>query len=346
MPDPKRLVVIVGLVIVAGVAAAKPKDTKPGDENADLAKSYFKAGRDLFESGEFLEAAKQFERAYNKVPAEKAFLYNVANSYDKGGDRKNAVAWYQKYIEAVPDPKKVAQAKARVTVLEREMKELDAARGSSNGAAPTEKPARATPPALPFVEPVTKHTYQTWIPVDGKPYTMIGVGARKYMGFKVYGMALYVEDDAARAAFPKLAATAGGADHDTLVHSEQAFRFVVLGEFGKAAQLYFVRNVSAKDTRDSYRDSLPSTFAATASAQLKADGEAFLNLFEDMKDGELLVLRTTAEGQVVVEVHGKKKVGPNNARLTHDIWDIWLGLKPITTDLKKGLIDRIDTLGR
>ena len=51
-------------------------------------------------------------------------------------------------------------------------------------------------------------------------------------------------------------------------------------------------------------------------------------------------------GQVIVEAHGQKKVGPTNARLAHDIWDIWLGQKPISADLKKGMLDRIDTLGR
>jgi hypothetical protein len=39
-------------------------------------------------------------------------------------------------------------------------------------------------------------------------------------------------------------------------------------------------------------------------------------------------------------------MGPKNIKLSHDIWDIWMGSKPISADLKKTLVDRIDTLGR
>ena len=51
-------------------------------------------------------------------------------------------------------------------------------------------------------------------------------------------------------------------------------------------------------------------------------------------------------GEIIVEAKGQVKRGPTNLRLSHDIWDIWMGSKPISADLKKSLIDRIDTLGR
>ena len=52
------------------------------------------------------------------------------------------------------------------------------------------------------------------------------------------------------------------------------------------------------------------------------------------------------DGQITVEAAGQKRAGPKNVRLARDVWDIWLGLKPISADLKKSLLDRIDTLGR
>jgi hypothetical protein len=69
-------------------------------------------------------------------------------------------------------------------------------------------------------------------------------------------------------------------------------------------------------------------------------------LFDDIKEGEDIVIRTTSEGQIVVEARGQKRVGPTNLRLAHDIWDIWLGAHPISGDLKKSIVDRIETLGR
>jgi hypothetical protein len=74
--------------------------------------------------------------------------------------------------------------------------------------------------------------------------------------------------------------------------------------------------------------------------------DAFLNLFEDVKDGDDITIRTNSKGEVYVQTHGKWKQGPTNLRLSHDIWDIWMGSKPVSADLKKSLIDRIDTLGR
>lgn len=332
------------VVLSGGLAAAGQAAAKPDDEKTTAAKRFYETGTLLFDRGEFLDAAKEFERAYRESP-KPALLYNIASAYDKGGDRKKAVENYRKYVAAMPDSPDVASSKARADVLEREAKELDAAR-SAAATRPAAEPKRQIAPPLPFVEPVTKYTYQTWIPIDGQPYTLIGAGARKVYGFKVYAMGLYLEDEPARKGFPALAARAGGSDHDSLARGDLAHQFVVLGDFGKAALLHFVRNVSGKDTRDAYREALGDDVGKNAPPDLKRDAEAFLAMFDDIKDGEDLMIRTSAAGQVIVEARGQKKVGPTNVRLAHDIWDIWLGQKPISADLKKGMLDRIDTLGR
>jgi hypothetical protein len=340
---------LVGWVLVAGVAAtlagrvATAAPAKVDDEKTAAAKRFYETGTLLFDRGEFLDAAKEFERAFRESP-KAALLYNIASAYDKGGERMKAVENYRKYIAAMPDSPEVASSRARANVLEREAKELDAAKAAASK--PAVEARRQIAPPLPFVEPVTKYTYQTWIPVAGQPYTLIGAGARKVYGFKVYAMGLYLEDEPARKGFPGLAARAGGSDHDSLARGDLAHQFVVLGEFGKAALLHFVRNVSGKDTRDAYREALGDDISKNAPPDLKRDAEAFLALFDDIKDGEDLMIRTDAKGQVTVEAHGQKKAGPTNVRLAHDIWDIWLGQKPISADLKKGMLDRIDTLGR
>jgi len=332
------------LVVVATVLALAGPALAADDEKTAAAKRFYETGTLLYDRGEFLDAAKEFERAYREQPRP-ALLYNIASSYDKGGDRVHAVENYRKYVATMPSAPDVASAKARADVLDREQKELAAAREANNRPA-VQQPGRNIPPPLPFVEPVTKYTYQTWIKIDGVPYTLIGAGARKVYGFKVYAMGLYLEDEPARKAFPSLAARAGGSDHDSLARGDLAHQFVVLGDFGKSALLHFVRSVSGKDTRDAYREALGDDVGKNASPDLKRDAEAFLAMFDDIKDGEDLTIRTTGAGQVIVEAHGQKKMGPTNVRLAHDIWDIWLGQKPISSDLKKGMLDRIDTLGR
>jgi hypothetical protein len=193
---------------------------------------------------------------------------------------------------------------------------------------------------------VTGQTFQTVATFDGRRHVLLGVGARKYFGFKVYAMGLYVEEDPSRRAFPRLAASAGGSDHDSLARGELANEFVILGDFSKAAVLHFVRDVSGKDSQKNYREALGDSASARAPVELKRDAEAFLALFDDVKSGDVVTIRTTADGQIFVDVAGKTRPGPKNLRLSHDIWDIWLGPRPISSDLKKGLVDRIDTLGR
>jgi tetratricopeptide (TPR) repeat protein len=343
MPTMRLTHTLLLLLCAAAPAVAAPgKNLRPAeDPRREAAKRFFEAGTLLYERGEFTDAAKEFERAYSEDPLP-AFLYNIASAYDKAGDRKRAVDAYRKYAGSNVDAKDTAEARARAEVLEREWKEIEAAKAAA--ARPEER--RALPPPLPFVEPVTKHTYQTLITVDGQPYTLLGAGARKVVGFKVYAMALYIEDDPARKAFPRLAAQAGGSDHDTLVRGDLVHQFVINGEFGKAALLHFVRTVSGKDTRDAYREALGDSASAKAPPDLKRDADAFLALFDDVRDGEDMTIRTTGPGKIVVEVHGQMRTGPTNPRLARDIWDIWLGTKPISSDLKKGLLDRIDTFGR
>ncbi|MDB4964795.1 MAG: hypothetical protein JWN44_484 [Myxococcales bacterium] len=338
-----RIAAVGTVVLACTLAMGSPAAAKADDEKTAAAKRFYETGTLLFDRGEFLDAAKEFERSYRES-ARPALLYNIASAYDKGGERKKAVENYRKYIAAMPDSPEVASSRARADVLDREAKELDAAKAASSK--PAIEAKRQIAPPLPFAEPVTKYTYQTWMPIDGQPYTLIGAGARKVYGFKVYAMGLYLEDEPARKGFPALAARAGGSDHDSLARGDLAHQFVVLGDFGKAALLHFVRNVSGKDTRDAYRVALGDDISKNAPPDLRRDAEAFLALFDDIKDGEDLLIRTSTQGQVIVEAHGQKKLGPTNVRLAHDIWDIWLGQKPISADLKKGMLDRIDTLGR
>src|SRR5437016_2100964 len=78
-----------------------------------------------------------------KAPDRPALLFDIASSYDKGGDRQRAIGWYKKYLATAHGDKDTAVARARVDVLERQL-------------AGDEKVD-----ALPFVEPTTKHTFRT-----------------------------------------------------------------------------------------------------------------------------------------------------------------------------------------
>src|SRR6185369_1203551 len=118
----------------------------------EASKRFFQTGELLFDRGDFLEAAKQFERAYAEDPLP-AFLYNIGTAYDSAGDRKHAIEAYRKYIAGMPNVQDLGATRARLAVLERELQ---------SGKGP------AARPALPYVEPATKHTFSTVETIDGK----------------------------------------------------------------------------------------------------------------------------------------------------------------------------------
>jgi len=82
-------------------------------------------------------------------------------------------------------------------------------------------------------------------------------------------------------------------------------------------------------------------------AALKPVAEAFVAAFDrDVKEGQEIVLRTTGDGKISVSVAGSKKEVGQNPRLAKAIWNIWLGAKPISGDMKKSLVERVDALGK
>jgi hypothetical protein len=196
-------------------------------------------------------------------------------------------------------------------------------------------------------EPATGHAFESVMPVEGRPYALVGVGLRKKFVVKVYAMALYVDEAEGRHAFPALVSRAGGHDHARLTSGDHAQSFVMWGTFGKMAILHFVRDVDAGKIRGAFEEGLEDELSDKAPADLKASAQAFLALFDkDMKEGQEIALRTAADGKIEADIAGTKKSGPQSPRLARSVWGIWLGAKPISADLRRGLVERIDVLGK
>jgi Chalcone isomerase-like len=196
-------------------------------------------------------------------------------------------------------------------------------------------------------EPSTGHAFETVLNVDGRPYTLVGVGVRKKFIVKVYAMALYLDEADGRHAFPALVSRVGGHDHAKLTSDDHAQSFVMWGTFGKRAILHFVRNVDAGKIRGAFEEGLEEELSDKAPADLKQAAQAFLALFDkDLKTGQQIVIHTSADGKIEVDIAGVKKSGPQSPRLARSVWGIWLGAKPISADLRRGLVDRIDVLGK
>jgi hypothetical protein len=180
------------------------------------------------------------------------------------------------------------------------------------------------------VEPSTGHSFDTTKSVDGKRYALLGVGVRKKFIIKVYSMALYAEEDEAKKSYK---AGAG-----------EATSFVAGGGFGKVAVLHFARDVDAGKIRNAYEEGLSEELSDRAPADVKQGAQAFIAAFDkDLKEGQEIMLRTAGK-KIEINVAGSKKELPTSPTLSKAIWNIWLGPKPISKDLKTGLVSRIDSL--
>jgi hypothetical protein len=81
---------------------AAPPEVDPRDKVlVEEAMQHWVEGKALFERGQYLEAAAEFERSYAAIPDGRT-LYNIALSYEKGGLNVSAIRAAQRYL-ALPD---------------------------------------------------------------------------------------------------------------------------------------------------------------------------------------------------------------------------------------------------
>lgn len=74
-----------------------------------------------FQAGEFAKAADLFEQAFTLNP-QGNLLYNIGMCHDKAGNTVDAVTWYQRFMDAVPDSPKRPEVARRVAELQENLK--------------------------------------------------------------------------------------------------------------------------------------------------------------------------------------------------------------------------------
>lgn len=339
----QRLAMALGAV--APLLLGSPVGAPSGDSRAwagkapdaatkEKVKKLFDEGMVQYDLRKFEEAIKIFEQAFSAYP-DPVFLYNIAQSHRMAGHSVEAIAFYKNYLRKVPDAANATEIKGWIAQLEK-----------APPPAPTAAPLPPLPPPVPYLEPRSKHNYLTRLSIGGKDYSLTGVSRRTYLGFLLYGVGMYVEEEPARRAFPKLVEKAGGSYLQQLRARDLAQNFIVLGEFGKAAVLYFARDIAANKIRDSYRDMLKDNLKPSVPPELRKHTEEFLALFDrDVQKGEEMIIQTTGDGVASVSVGGVRKDGPKDPTLCIDLWNLWIGQKAISEDMKQGLVERIPALG-
>jgi hypothetical protein len=152
--------------------------------------------------------------------------------------------------------------------------------------------------------------------------TLTGVALRTktLLKVKVYAIGLYLADTALASS---LAAKRGKPKTPAF------YREILNGDFAKAVQLQFTRDLSAEQVRDAFRDRLKQAD--------RAHTEAFVGYFGAVKSGQDCLLEWAPGGVLRTTVAGESKPDIADPAFASAVFGIWLGDKPIQDDIKADL---------
>lgn len=151
--------------------------------------------------------------------------------------------------------------------------------------------------------------------------TLLGVGLRTktVLRVKVYAIGLYVADSAITGPLKGKAGT------------PELYRELVYGDFKKVVVMKFVRDVTAEQIRDAFRDSLKGAGGRT---------EEWIGYFTDIRSGQEIVIAWEPGVGLETKVAGADKPAINDKNFASSVFGIWLGEKPVQDDVKRDLVAR------
>ena len=85
----------------------------------DLARERFMEGRQLFQDGEFHEAAEKFREAY-ELSGRSALLYNIGQAYRRADNLRDAERYFQQYLAEQPDAANADEVVETIIEIQRE----------------------------------------------------------------------------------------------------------------------------------------------------------------------------------------------------------------------------------
>ena len=151
------------------------------------------------------------------------------------------------------------------------------------------------------------------VQVGGKTLVLNGLGLRKKFVVKVYVAGLYLEQKSS--------------DADAIVKAEAPRRVV----------MQFVRGVSKSQLADAFNESFDNN-TPDARKTMKADIDRLLDALEPVKEGDQMVFTYIPGTGTTFAINGKEKLTIAAPAFAPVLFSVWLGPKPPTADLKKGML--------
>jgi hypothetical protein len=149
--------------------------------------------------------------------------------------------------------------------------------------------------------------------VGGTKLVLNGLGLRKKFVVKVYVAGLYLEQKSS--------------DPDAIIKAEAPKRIV----------MQFLRGVSKSQLVDAFNESFDNN-TPDARKTMKADIDRFLDALEPVKEGDQMVFAYLPGTGTTFAINGKEKLTIAAPAFAPVLFSVWLGPKPPTADLKKGML--------
>jgi tetratricopeptide (TPR) repeat protein len=148
-----RGAVVAGLVVVTLAATlARPAfagDTKAAESKKAEAEVHYDQGKAYYRAGAFDLAIAEFLEGY-KLDPRAGVLFNIARGYEELKNRDKAIEFYKKYIGLGAQAAAATEARARLVVLERQIKdEEERKKAEAADAERKRQEALNPPPAMP-----------------------------------------------------------------------------------------------------------------------------------------------------------------------------------------------------
>jgi hypothetical protein len=177
-----------------------PCSNKPSQADTEAAHGAYIAGKGSFDEADYSRAIDYFKDAYRRDCTKNELLVIISRAYELQGNRREAVAALEAYVERAPTAPDVETQKRKIANLKRELVDQAAASASASAsaappstalpapsasAAPSAsvpEPAPSAPPPAPSSEP-RGHSLYPWIVVGAGAAAVItggilyGVGA-------------------------------------------------------------------------------------------------------------------------------------------------------------------------
>ncbi len=151
------------------------------------------------------------------------------------------------------------------------------------------------------------------LPVAGQELVLNGMGLRKILIVKVYVAGLYV--------------AAKTRDANAVLASAAP----------RAIRIELVRDVDKGRLTSGFKEGIEKNGGDRVAAHEKHMGE-FVASFGDHKKGQVIQFADAAEGGLAISIDGKPVRIIGDRAFANLVFAIWLGPKPPTEDLKKGLL--------